>query len=384
MFGQFWLMHELTGSPLYLGYIGMANAVPAILLNLVGGVVADKLDKKLLVVLTMALLSMLVLLLGFLTFFSLVKVWHVMAIGVFTGAINAFNQPARMSLYPTLVPRKALTSAVALNSVVWQATRIVAPAFAGLLIAFLGTAAAFFMAGLGMIVFAWVVQGLHIPKIENGPGVKTGQDLLEGLRFIKDNSIFAFLIGMTFFISFFGMSYMTQMPVFAVDILHIGADGQGVLLSISGVGSIIITLWIGSIGSYRRKGLVLIGAATLTGLSVAGFALSCEFIGSYVIASVFMFGIGVFTSACNISIMSSLQIMVPEHLRGRVMGFYGMTWDIMPLGGLYVGIVAGFIGAPFAVSVGGFLVSLFAIGPALINRQVRTLGTHLNRIEDHQ
>lgn len=381
MFGQFWLMHELTGSPLYLGYVGLANAIPAICLNLIGGVMADKLEQKRLIIITQILSSTLVFLLGTLTLLGMVKVWHVIGTAVFAGAINAFNQPARHALYPKLVERKALMSAVALNSSVWQATRIIAPSIAGALIAVFGTASCFFFSGAGMISFALVVHRLQVPKIE---GMSTGSaihDVTAGLKFIVGNSIFSFLIAMTFFNSFFGMAYITQMPVFTRDILNIGADGQGVLLSISGTGALITTLWLGSKGNFRRKGLVLIGGATVFGISVAGFALTSLYVGSYALAGAFMLAIGVFTSMYMISIMNSLQMLVPDNMRGRVMGFYSMTWNIMPLGGMYAGVLAGFIGTPYAIAIGGMFVTVFAIGPALLNKQVRNLGTLLTQAE---
>ena len=377
MFGQGWLVHELTGSALYLGYVGVANALPAICLNLFGGVMADKADKKRLIVVTQAMSSSLVFLLGFLTLFHVVRVWHVMVIAVLAGAINAFNQPARMALYPHLLERKALMSAVALNSAVWQGTRIIAPAIAGILIALFGTPSPFFLAGAGMLAFGIVVNRLKVPKIESTATGRPLHDLAEGLRFIKDNSIFSFLILMTFFNSFFGMAYVNQMPVFARNILKVGADGQGVLLSISGAGSLIVTLVLGTIGNFKHKGPVMIGGAVMAGLSVAGFSLTAKFVGSYPLAGCFMFAIGAFTSSYMISIMNSLQMMVPDTMRGRVMGFYGITWSIMPLGGMYAGALAGIIGTPFAIASGGLLVSLFAIGPALVNGQVRHIGALL-------
>jgi MFS family permease len=374
MFSQLWLMHELTGSPLYLGYVGLANAIPAIFLNLIGGVVADTVNKKRLIVVTQTMSSSLVFLLGILTLLGVVQVWHVMLIAVFAGAINAFNQPARQALYPNLLDRTALMSAVALNSSVWQSTRIVAPAIAGGLIALFGTALAFFFAGVCMFAFAVVVYLLKVPKFQRKTTNSPARDLVEGLKFIKDNSIFAFLIGMAFFNSFFGMAYITQMPVFARDILDIGAEGQGLLLGISGVGALIATIWLGTIRSFRRKDLLLIGGATLTGLSVAGFALTSQYVGSYVLAGIFMFAVGIFTSVYMISIINSLQMMVPDQMRGRVMGFFGMTWNIMPLGGMYAGALGELIGIPFAIASGGILVMLFAVGPALISKQLLSLG----------
>lgn len=373
MFGQFWLIHELTGSPLYLGYIGMANAIPAIILNLIGGVVADKADKKRLIVITELSSASLVLVLGVLTLIHVVRFWHVMVIAVFAGAINAFNQPARQALFPHLVDRRALTSAVALNSFVWTSLRIIAPAIAGMLIFALGTASSFLFAGAGMVTFALIVHRLRVAKTENTVPGNSLENMRQGLRFIRDHSIFSFLILMTFFNSFFGMAYVNQMPVFARDILKIGVDGQGVLLSANGIGSMIMTMWVGFRGNFRHMGLMIIGGAALSGLSVAGFALGSEYTGSYLLAAFFMFATGFFSSASYISTISALQIMVPDQMRGRVMGFFGMTWNIMPLGGMYAGALAEVTGTPYAIAIGGMLVTAFALGAVVFNKQVREL-----------
>ncbi|HCH08122.1 MAG TPA: MFS transporter, partial [Dehalococcoidia bacterium] len=138
-FGQFWLVFELTESPLYLGYVGAANAISAITLNLFGGVYADKLDKRRLIIITQLITAALIFLLAFLTVTGVVAVWHILAIAFVTGAVNAFDQPARQALYPHLIERSAMVSAVALNSAIWQGTRIFAPAVAGVIIASLGT-----------------------------------------------------------------------------------------------------------------------------------------------------------------------------------------------------------------------------------------------------
>ena len=380
-FGQLWLVHELTESPLFLGFVGLATAVPAIALNLFGGVFADRLDKRRLIMVTQAMSALLVLLLATLTLLELVEVWHVLAIAFVTGAVNAFDQPARQALYPHLIDRKVMMSAVAMNSSIWQGTRIAAPAAAGLIIAATGTAVTFFLAGMGFVIMAAVISGLRVPPIERGATGSAAQDMLEGLKFIKRNSIFSFLIGMTFFNSFFGMAYIMMMPVFAVDILKVGADGQGILLSVGGVGALMTTLLLGSIGNFRRKGLLLIGGAVVFGLSVAAFGLTSKYVGSYALALFLMFAMGISSSTYMISIMSSLQMMVPDRMRGRVMGFYGMTWSIMPLGGMQAGAMASAVGVPVAIAIGGLVVSAFALGPALVNRRVRNIGSLLLRTE---
>ncbi|MFP6594599.1 MAG: MFS transporter [Dehalococcoidia bacterium] len=378
MFGQFWLIHELTGSTVYLGYVGLANAIPAIILNLAGGVVADRFDKQRLIIVTQTISASLVGLLAVITLAGVVEPWHVLTIAVFAGAINAFNQPARQSIYPYLIERKVMMSAVALNSSIWQGTRIIAPAIGGVLIAVIDTGAAFVLAAVLMFVFTIVVVFLKVPdEARAGASARKSSafgDIVEGLKFIKANSVFSFLIAMTFFNSFFGLSYIILMPVFADDILKVGADGQGVLMSVSGVGALIVTLWLGTRVSSGNTGFILIGGAVLTGITLAAWALTAEYIGSYPLALFLIFFLGLFSSVYMISIMSTLQMLVPNEMRGRVMGFYGMTWNIMPLGGMFAGALAVSIGAAWAVAIGGLAVSAFAIGPALLNGRIRNLG----------
>ncbi|MDP6666734.1 MAG: MFS transporter [Dehalococcoidia bacterium] len=380
-FGQFWLIHELTGSTLYLGYVGLASAIPAITLNLVGGVVADRFDKVRLITISQTASAMLVLLLALLTISEVVRPWHVLSIAVVAGAVNAFNQPARQSLYPQLVDKSVMGSAVALNSSIWQGTRILAPAIAGALIAAFGTASAFFVAAGMMLVLSIVVNLLRVTSQTPGRSSSAIQDVGEGLRFIRTNPVFMFLISMTFFNSFFGMSYIIMMPVFAKDILGVGAEGQGVMMMAGGVGSLLMGLWLGTRSNYDQKGFVVIGGAVMTGLSLAAFALTSEYISSFPLAIALMLVTGVFTSTYMISIMSSLQMLVPNEMRGRVMGFYGMTWNIMPLGGMFAGALAAATGTPWAVAIGGFIVAGFALGPALMSSQVRQLGQTIRAAE---
>ena len=228
---------------------------------------------------------------------------------------------------------------------------------------------------------ALVISSLKIPPIERGGSGNPAKDMLEGVKFIKGNSIFSFLIGMTFFNSFFGLAYIYLMPIFAVNILRVGAEGQGMLMGAGGVGAVLTTMYLGSLGNIRQKGLLLIGAAIAFGVSLVVFAITSQFHGSFLLALSVMFFVGVFNSIYMVSIMSTLQIMVPNNMRGRVMGFYGMTWSIMPLGGMQAGTIAQYLGAPFAVSFGGLMVIAFAIGPALLNSKVRNIGATLLQFE---
>ena len=178
------------------------------------------------------------------------------------------------------------------------------------------------------------------------------------------------------------MAYVLLMPIFAVDILEVGAKGQGMLLGASGAGALVNTLYMGARGSIPNRGWVIIGGAVLFGLTVAAFALTAEHVGSLYLAMTLMFFIGVFNSAYMISIQSSLQIMVPDRMRGRVMGFYGMTWSIMPLGGLQASALTSLFTAPIAIAAGGIVVAIFAAGPAAVNTKLRNLGSRITPLED--
>ncbi len=380
-FTLLWVTFELTKSPLFLGYVGAVNAIPAILLNLFGGVFADMFDKRRLIIACELLTASLILILALMTMFDVLHIYYVLLIAFLAGAVNAFDQPARQALYPHLIDRSAIMSAVSLNSAIWQGTRIVAPAIAGGIIAYLGTAISFFISGAGFVTMALVTVALNIPEIQRGGSGNPVRDMLDGLKFIKGNSAFSFLIGMTFFNSFFGMAYIFMMPVFAVDILKVGADGQGVLMGVSGAGALATTMILGSVGNFRQKGLMLIGGATAFGLALMLFGLAAQAYPSYYLVMGIMVFIGIFNSIYMISIMSSLQMMVPNNMRGRVMGFYGMTWSIMPLGGMQAGWIANYLGAPMSVIIGGLAVAGFAVGPAMLNKQVRNIGALVSQVE---
>jgi len=178
---------------------------------------------------------------------------------------------------------------------------------------------------------------------------------------------------MSFFNSFFGMAYTFMMPVFAVDILDVGSTGQGYLLSASGIGSLLATLWFTTRSTFRSRGRLIAVGAILAGLVVVAFSLTAGYVGSMLLGLLLMPAVGAFTSIYILVITTSLQIAVSEDLRGRVMGFFSMTWSMMPLGGMFVGGIAALVGTPWAVAIGGFAVMGFAVTSVLFNPALRSL-----------
>lgn len=367
---QGWLMYQLTEDPVYLGYVGLATALPAIVLNLAGGVTADRIDQRKVILTTQVITATSVFTLATLTALDVVQVWQVLAVAFLSGCTQAFNNPARQSIFPSLVDRSDLMNAVALNSIVWQASRIVAPATGGAIIAVFGVATGLYVCAFGFLVLALAVIGLPAPvKQPRQEGQSVFGELKVGLAYIQAHFLFAFLIGMSFFNSFFGFSVNQMMPVFAKDILHVGAGGQGVMLSITGVGAMLGILAIGYLGDTDRKGMLIIGGATLFGGFIILFANSTFF----PLSLVALFLMGAAGSVYMITVQTTLQMRVPDELRGRVMGIYGVTHNIGPLGAMQAGFLASVFSAPIALTIGGCAIILFALGVAYSRREVRSL-----------
>ena len=216
---------------------------------------------------------------------------------------------------------------------------------------------------------------LQVPRVTRTSSGGAAHDIMEGLHFIRRNSAFSFLMRLTFFHSLFGTAYIMLMPVFAVDILEIGADGQGLLLGVGAIGALATTFWLATRSNDAPKAMLIIIGGVMSGISVAAFAITAEYVGSFALALVLMVIVGIFNTAFITATQSSLQMMVPDEIRGRVMGFYGMTYSIRPLGGVQASVLASIsiIGAPIAIAIGGVAVAVFATASALMNRNLRAL-----------
>ena len=347
-------------------------AVPAIVLNLFGGVFADKLDAKRLLGLTQLITAAVVLGLGILTQLKLASEWHVLVAAFLIGAVQAFDTPTRQSIFPRLIERKVLSSAVALNSAVWTGTRIFAPLMAGVIVGRASISTAIFVSAGGFLALSLVSQLLALPSAERAKG-SVVREMMTGFRFIRGSPLFSLLIGMTFFNSMFGMSYVFLMPAFADDVFKVGAERIGLLLGAAGVGALGGIAIGASLGQSQYRGWVAIAGSGLFGTFLMLFALTSN-AGEYGLSMAMLFLADMCISLYLIVVMTTLQTQVPDHVRGRVMGFYSITWSMIPLGGLLSSQIAHYRGAPLAVAIGGGLVVAFALGVALGSRRVRALG----------
>jgi len=355
---QGWLVLELTNSPLALGLTGLAQAIPTITLTLLGGAVADRADRRRIMIAAQSGVALFFLILTALVLTGLAALWHVMVLAFLAGGIRAFDRPSRMALLPQMVPREDIPNAVAIGGTIWQLCRLVGPAAAGILIYLVGVGPTYFVCCLASFasVCLWVGIRTSRPALAVGSGSLV-KNMLEGVDFIRRNQLFYTFMGMTFFNSVFGMSYLILMPVFARDILQVGSQGFGFLQAAGGAGALIGTLAVAYFSDIRRLPLQAARGAALFGALLFLFAISRN----YPLSLALAFGLGATGQFYITAINTVLQLNLPERLRGRVMGVYGLTWDLMPVGGTLAGTIAEFAGAPVAVAVGG----IFVVGLAL-------------------
>ena len=374
-----WLIYELSGSKLLLAAHGLAQAVPATVLSLLGGAIADRVDQRRLLIVVQGLQMLIVAFLALLAFGQAMEAWHVIAGGFALSAVGAFEQPARQAMFPHLIDRRFMTQAVGLNAMVHPGTRVLSPVIAGFVLAQVldATSSAmtaagviFALAGVGFVVYAVFLFLVHLPPVTRASSGSVLQNVGQGLRFTWRNRIFAFLIGMMYWNTFFALAMTILFPVVAKDILALGPSGLGLMFMAHGVGSLMGASWAASRGSVQGQGMYIVGGSVVLGVSVVLFAFSTWAPLSFLL----LWFAGVGGSGYNVGIQSSLQLMVPDEFRGRVMGVWGMTHtSVRPLGEMQFGAVAALMGTSFALALGGVAVLAFVLLVALPRREVRAL-----------
>jgi MFS family permease len=344
-----WLVFDLSGSVLDLGILGAALALPGIVMTMVGGVIADRFEKRTVLLMTTWVQVLVLILLACLDALGLISVTQVWLLAAIISTVSGIDGPTRQAFFPHLINRDALLSAVALNSVLWQLTRMVVPAVAGLIIATYSTALVFWLAALGYLIMLIVLLQirLHLPGIQ---GSSPLSQIMEGLRFIVVNPLFRNLILLCYASMFFLSAYQQLMPAFA-DLLGAGPKGFGLLMSASGVGSIVGTVISGAIKPGPRYGRTMLAAAGFSAVMLSAFAVS-TMLPSYLLALLFVLFSAAGLSVFLILSATALQFEVPDQLRGRVLGIHTITYSLMPLGALLIGALAEVYGTPVAMLMG--------------------------------
>lgn len=344
---QGWLVYSLTKSPFYLGIVSAVGSFPVLLFTLLGGVVADRIGKRNLLIVTQALSMLPALLIGALTTMEVIKVWHVMALVGFLGTVNAFDLPARQSFLIEMVERGNLLNAVALNSAAFNAARIIGPIIAAMTIAYVGLAACFYLNALSFLpVILALVMVRARPKAPSGRE-SILREFMDGMRFVRNEPYVLRVMIMVAIFSLFGIPFITMLPVFAEEVLSVGVKGLGFLAASAGIGAFIAAVSIAFKGDVKEYRLMHFTPA-LFSLALIGFAFSTNYRLSMALLALAGWSLVSFLAIAN----SSVQLRSPDGLRGRVMSVYTLVFlGLAPVGNSIIGLLAERIGTPNAVAL---------------------------------
>jgi predicted MFS family arabinose efflux permease len=358
-----WLIYELTDSALQLGLVRGIQAIPFLLLSPIAGSAADRYSRKFQVVTAQLANGFLYAVTGALILSGLIQPWHVYVTAFLMACVQVFLQPSRAAMISDTVPPKSLTNAIGLNAVVFNMARSTGPALAGLLISLFGTGHCYMVqAAFFLLATVWTVQmsSLHGSDSAHGHGARDesfGQSIVEGWKFAWRNEIVRAGITVVIVASLFIIPFSTLLPVFARDLLQVGAQGQGLLLTSMGLGALASSFLIATLGDRMPRGFLMLGGVGLYGALVVIFAVSPWFSFSMFL----MAAIGLCHVSSHALVQTILQSYSPREFRGRVMAIFHMTHVVLLLGGLLIGALSALIGAPWAAAMLSFIGTLCMI-----------------------
>ncbi len=347
---QSWLVYRLTGSALLLGSVGFASQIPVFLFAPLGGITADRFNRRHIVIGTQVASMLLAFILAALTLLHRVQVWHVFVLAALLGVVNAFDIPGRQSFLVDMVGKEDLMNAIALNSSMFNGARVIGPAIAGILVAKIGEGWCFFANAVSYIA---VIIGLLMMKVLSRPRASMASPLehmMEGFRFVNRTAPIRALLLLLGLVSLVGMPYVVLMPIFADKILHGGAQGLGILMGATGVGALLGALTLAFREGVKGLGRWVALCCAGFGASLVVFAVSHTFW----ISVILLLPVG-YTMMLQMACSNTLiQVMVPDALRGRVMAVYSMMFmGMAPIGALLGGALADHLGAQLTVAIGG-------------------------------
>ena len=372
-----WLAYYLTESPLALGIINLLSAAPRLIINLLGGVLADRVDPRALIAGAQAISALVLIALGVLAITNNATIWHLAVAAFILGLVQSFDEPSRASLFPRLLPdRSFIPSAVPLISLAWSSTRIIAPSIAGFAIAAAGAGVSFFIASAGAATMVAMIRLIRVREVPARSQAAMLDDLKAGARYVWAHPVFRPLLLVAFINSAFGQGYMLTLPVFQADVLHIDARGLGLMYSVLGVGAVSGLFIYSRFLKRLPPGRVVLGAVILFSIGLISFAASPWF----GLSLVLLFSVGVVAVIQITTGQVILQTLVEDHLRGRVMSLYGLHWVFLPVSGAIMNSVAQLTGAPLSLAGSATIVLVSVSLIALRSAPLR--GVTLARAND--
>jgi predicted MFS family arabinose efflux permease len=347
-----WLVYERTRSGSWLGGVSLAGSTPILVLGLLGGAVADRIDQRRILVGTQLAACGLVFLLSFLTATGHLELWHVLGLSAALGTANALYVPTVHASIPTFVPTEQLLTAISLNSVNFNLARILGPALAGVAYGAIGATGCFALNAASFGVMAGAVSLLRIPPRQLPVRQSLARDVFDGFAYARRESAIRSMLILAAGVSFFGFPYIILMPAVARDVLGLGPDGLGFLLAMIGLGAVIGGLGLASVAATASPRIALAAAAAFA-IALVGFTTTR----TAAAAGATLVAVGLFQIVCIASINTTLQTTVVNEMRGRVMSMVSVSlFGISPLGAAVLGTVADWIGVQTTVACGGAAV----------------------------
>ena len=376
---QSWLVLILTNSPFWLGLDAFMATAPGFFLTLAGGVFADLVDRRRLLLYTQVVAGLTALTLAPLVWTGAVNRWMVLGFSFVTGCCMAIAGPSYQAMTFDLVGREDLANAVALNSSQFQLSRVVGPVLAGVGFKYFGLAGCFFVNGLSFIA---VVVALRLVRFDPSKTRKPvpahsvkdrkafWQDLVAGLRYVRNRPRVFSLLMISGVTSLFGAPYLTLVPIYARDIFYLGESGLAWMMGTAGAGAFFAALMLAYLGDFKRKGWSVLGGSIAFGVFVVAFALSTDLLPSLL----FLFAVG-FSIVTSVAVTNTLlQKLVTDEMRGRVMSMFILSFvGTMPIGNIAAGIASNRFGVRYTLATGGLIIVVFVTIVAIRNKRLRLL-----------
>ena len=352
---QGWLLFELTSSPFYLGLFSSLRMVMLLCFFVLGGLMSDRWERRKVMLCIQCISALTALGLALLVSFKAIQVWHIFVLGAITSTTWAFEQPVRQALIPQMVKREDLVNALALNAVVWNGAGFLGPSLVGFSVGRIGIDGCFYVNVVSYLAVIGALLRMHVPGIAAGPRATVLQSLLDGFAYVRREKIIMTFLLVSSIFNIFGRSFITLLPVFAKEVLRIGASGLGFLAAGPGLGTIIGSLSLAAIGRVEARRAILVTILLCFSAVLFAFAASDD----SRVAFALLVAVGGLSTMFETLLQTSIQLRVAEAFRGRVMGFYGLTGGgLRELGGMQAGFLAEWTSAPFSIETGAVILAV--------------------------
>jgi len=367
---QGWLVLTLTGSAFWLGVVGFAGSFPFLIFTLFGGVIADRVNKRRLLLVTQSIMMLLAFTLAALAWLKIIKVWEVVLLSFLNGMAMSMNAPSYQALVPRLVPREDLTNAIALNSAQFNMSRILGPTLGGYAMALVGVAGNFFLNGVSFLAVLWALTRIRYPEPEPSHYSGFFSSLREGFAYVRGNKQMRVLVWMTGWVSFLGIPFLTFIPYFARIQLHTDETGLGWLMAASGLGAVCGAITVAALGKLSHRGAVVTFGGVVFFSAIIGFCYSHTFVLSQCLLLVEGFSGILMISSFNVAI----QHLASDQMRGRVMSIYATCFlGLPPLGSLLAGEMSRHVPTAHALAAMAALAAAIFAGTYAVSKPLREL-----------